>query len=257
MKQTDIKMIVTDLDGTLLKDDKSISTYAENVIKQLRDRGILFVVATARPIRAVKTFLPWVNFDAAIFHNGAVVMDHETILKKLGIKNPSKIANAILDDNPDYKIAVESNDVMYSNFNAGEIWPGIDYIKTSDFKELEHSHAEKIIVDAHSVEDVNKLMKYMEDDLYMLPSENRIITIHNIQSSKMNGIKILAERYDISLDQIVTFGDDYNDIDMLRSCGMGVAVENALPEVKKAAREITESNEQDGVAKWLERFLRI
>lgn len=257
MKHTNIKMIVTDLDGTLLKDDKSISTYTENVIKQLRDRGILFVVATARPIRAVKTFLPWVNFDAAIFHNGAVVMDHETILKELGIKNPSKIVNAILDDNPDYKIAVESNDVMYSNFNAGEIWPGIDYIKTSDFKELEHFYAEKIIVDAHSVEEMNKLMKYMDDDLYMLPSENRIITIHNIQSSKINGIKILAERYDISLDQIVTFGDDYNDIDMLRSCGMGVAVENALPEVKKAAREITESNEQDGVAKWLERFLRI
>lgn len=257
MNHTDIKMIVTDLDGTLLKDDKSISAYTENVIKQLRNSGILFVVATARPIRAVKTFLPGVNYDAAIFHNGAVIMDHETLLKKLGIKNPSKIVNAILDDNPDYKIAVESNDVMYSNFNAGEIWPGIDYIRTSDFKELEHSYAEKVIVDAHSMEEMNKLMKYMSDELYMLPSENRIITIHNIQSSKMNGIKTLAERYDISLSQIVTFGDDYNDIDMLSSCGIGVAVENALPEVKKAAKEITESNEQDGVAKWLERFLGI
>ncbi len=54
-----------------------------------------------------------------------------------------------------------------------------------------------------------------------------------------------------------TFGDDYNDIDILSSCGIGVAVENALPEVKKAAKEITESNEQDGVAKWMERFLGI
>ena len=61
MNHMDIKMIVTDLDGTLLKDDKSISTYTENVIKQLRNRGILFVVATARPIRAVKTFLPRIN----------------------------------------------------------------------------------------------------------------------------------------------------------------------------------------------------
>ena len=49
--------------------------------------------------------LPWINYDATIFHNGAVVIDHETLLKELGIKNPSKIAN------------------------AGEIWPGIDYIK--------------------------------------------------------------------------------------------------------------------------------
>lgn len=255
MKHTDIKMIVTDLDGTLLRDDKSISTRTETVIKQLRNNGIPFVVATARPIRAVKTFLPWVSFDAAIFHNGAVVMDHEILLKNLGIKNPQRIVNAILNDKPDYKIAVESNDMMYSNFDAGEIWPGIDYIKTPDFKELEHSFAEKIIVDAYSIEEMNALEKYITDDLYMLLSENRIVTIHNTQSSKMNGIKTLAERYNISPDQIVAFGDDYNDIDMLKSCGIGVAVENALSEVKNAADEITESNEQDGVAKWLERYL--
>lgn len=257
MNHTDIKMIVTDLDGTLLKDDKSISTYTENIIKQLRSRGILFIVATARPIRAVKTFLPRIKYDAAVFHNGAVVMDHEILLKNLGIKNPREIVNSILDDNPNYKIAVESNDVMYSNFNAGEIWPGVDYIKTFDFKELKNSYAEKIIVNACPMEEMNQLMKYIPDDLYLLPSENRIITIHNIQSTKMNGIKALAECYDISPSQIVAFGDDYNDIDMLRLCGIGVAVENALPDVKKAAKEITESNEQDGVAKWLERFFGI
>lgn len=255
MNHIDIKMIVTDLDGTLLKDDKSISTHTETVIKQLRNNGILFVIATARPIRAVKTFLPWVRYDAAIFHNGAVVMDHEILLKNLGIKNPRKVVNAILKDKPNCKIAVESNDVMYSNFNAGEIWPGIDYIKTSDFKELEHSYAEKIIVDNHSIENMNTLKKYITDDLYMLLSENRIVTIHNTQSTKMNGIRTLAERYNISPSQIVAFGDDYNDIDMLKLCGIGVAVENALSEVKNAADEITESNEQDGVAKWLERYL--
>lgn len=63
-------------------------------------------------------------------------------------------------------------------------------------------------------------------------SENRIITIHNIQSTKLNGIKTLAERYGITLNQIAAFGDDYNDIEMLESCGIGIAVENALPEVK-------------------------
>lgn len=144
---------------------------------------------------------------------------------------------------------------MYSNFNAEEIWHGIDYIKTVDFKELKSAYAEKIIVDAHSTEDMNTLMKYITNDLYLLPSENRLITIHNTQSTKMNGIRTLAERYNISPSQIVAFGDDYNDIEMLKSCGIGVAVENALSEVKKAAKEITESNEHDGVAKWLERFL--
>lgn len=254
MNTANIKMIVTDLDGTLLKDDKQISKHTKTVIEQLKNRNILFVIATARPIRAVKTFLPEVTYDAAVFHNGAVVMDGDLLLEEFGIKKPKKIAQAILKDKPNCKIAVESKDKMYSNFNAEEIWPGIDYIETSDFNELDHSYAEKIIIDAYSIGDLNSLKKYLTDDLYMILSENRIITIHNIQSTKLNGIKTLAERYGISLNQIAAFGDDYNDIEMLESCGIGIAVENALPEVKKSANDITGSNEQDGVAVWIENF---
>lgn len=116
-------------------------------------------------------------------------------------------------DKPNFKIAVESKDKMYRHFNAEEIWPGIDYIETSDFNELDHSYAEKIIIDAYSIGDMNTLKKYITDDLYMILPENRIITIHNIQSTKLNGIKTLAERYDISLNQIAAFEDDYNDIE--------------------------------------------
>lgn len=252
MNTANIKMIVTDLDGTLLKDDKQISKRTKAMIEQLRSRNILFVVATARPIRAVKTFLPDITYDAAIFHNGAVVMKGDLLLKKCGIKNPQNIIQTILKNKPDCRIAVESNDIMYSNFNAGVIWPGINYIETSDFIELTSCFAEKIIVDAHSIEEMNTLQKYLTNDLYMILSENRIITIHNKHTSKINGIKHLAEHYGITLNQIVAFGDDYNDIEMLKSCGIGIAVENALPEVKKAANEITGSNEQDGVAAWIE-----
>lgn len=255
MNTANIKMIVTDLDGTLLKNDKQISSRTKSVINQLQNRNILFVIATARPIRAVKVFLPWVNYDAAIFHNGAVVMDGELLCAKRGIKSPKQVVLTILKNNPHCNIAVESNDVMYSNFDAGVIWPGIDYIETSDFNELKSSFAEKIIIDAHSIEEMHTLKNYLTEDLYMILSENRIITIHNIHTSKINGIKILAKRYGITLDQIVAFGDDYNDIEMLKSCGIGIAVENALPEVKEAANQITGCNEEDGVAAWIEHFL--
>ena len=68
-----IKMIVTDLDGTLLKKEKTITEYTSSVFRQCRDIGIKLVCATARPIRAVKMLnLDWL-FDAAIYHNGAVI----------------------------------------------------------------------------------------------------------------------------------------------------------------------------------------
>ncbi len=88
-------MVVTDLDGTLLRDDKSISAYTEKIIENVRQRGILFVIATARPIRAVKKFLPWVSYDAAVFHNGAVVEEGDCRLGKTGIENPLEIVTAI------------------------------------------------------------------------------------------------------------------------------------------------------------------
>ena len=73
----------------------------------------------------------------------------------------------------------------------------------------------------------------------------------NRKATKLNGIRLLAERYGIGLSETAAFGDDYNDIDMLSACGKGVAVENALPEVKAAANEVCGSSEEDGVARWI------
>lgn len=248
----DIKMVVTDLDGTLLKDDKSISDYTKQIIQRLREKGILFVIATARPIRAVKQFLPRISYDAAVFHNGAVVEEGDCRLGKTGIENPLEIVAAILRDRPDAKIAVESNDVMYSNFDAGEFWPGIIYTATGDFREIEGLVADKIIIGAKSVEEMNVFLPYLGDELYIQLLENRIATIHNRQSSKINGIRLIAEKHGIDLEQVAAFGDDYNDIEMLKACGIGIAVENALEEVKAAAAQVCASNEHDGVARWLE-----
>lgn len=72
------------------------------------------------------------------------------------------------------------------------------------------------------------------------------------QATKINGINVIAKQYGISIDEIAAFGDDYNDINMIESCGMGIAVSNAINEVKNAADEICSGNDDDGVAKWLE-----
>ncbi len=70
-------------------------------------------------------------------------------------------------------------------------------------------------------------------------------------SGKIEAIRTLADTSKISAEDIVAFGDDLNDIEMLKLCGMGVAVANAIPEVQEAADVITLSNDEDGVAEWL------
>lgn len=254
-RRPDIKMIVTDLDSTLLKNDKTISPYTQSVLERLQAKNIRFAIATARPIRSVKGPLPFLKYDAAIFHNGAVVFAGDRLLGKCGIENPTAIVSAIMKAHPDSRISIESNDVMYSNCAPEEVWSGIVYTKTQDFHETEHLVADKILVEAHSLDDMNSFRAYIPDNLYLQLSENQVAMIMNRQATKANGIKMLAAHYGIPMEQIAAFGDDYNDIDMLQSCGAGIAMDNALAEVKAAADHVCGSNEQDGVAGWIEKNL--
>ena len=117
----DIRMIVTDLDGTFLRTDKSVSAYSQQIIRQCREKGIVFVIATARPVRAVKSFLPFLSCDAAIYHNGAVVRLGEKTLDGYGIPNPEKYIFPLLEAFPDLHVSAEIQDCLYANFNPGNI----------------------------------------------------------------------------------------------------------------------------------------
>lgn len=246
-----IKMIVTDLDRTLLRDDKTISPYTAETLAELARRGIPFVTATARPIRTVREQLSFLRFDAAVYHNGAVIMAGDRTIAKYGIPEPGRIAAAMLRDRPERKISIESNDRMYSNMAAEELWPGVRYVKTADFRETAGLIADKILISVGSLEEMSGLEGYVPGEAYLQLSENSVAMMMNRRATKLNGIKLLAERYGVGLGEVAAFGDDYNDIEMLRECGAGVAVANALPEVKAAADEICGSNEEDGAARWI------
>ena len=250
-----IRMVVTDLDGTLLRNDKSISLRTQRAVARLRERGVLFVAATARPIRGVRGFLPGLSCDGALYHNGAVVVWGGERLEVFGVERPLDVVRAVLADDPARWVAVEADDVLYSNFDPGEIWPGVESVRTDDFREVESLTADKIIVEARTLAEAEALQARLPESLYAQLSENRIAMIMNRQATKLNGVRLLAARLGVSLDEIAAFGDDYNDVDMLRECGVGVAVENALDEVKAAADEICPSNEEDGFARWVEGML--
>lgn len=246
-----VRLIVTDLDGTLLLGDKTISDNTADVIKRLREEGIRFGIATARPIRSVKNFLPFLTYDFAIFHNGAVVMDGEKLLPGFGIENVYQVVIKLMNELPGAHICLEAEDVMYSSFNTDDIWPGFEYVKTEDFHEVIGKTGDKIIIEAGTREELERIKSIIPDNLYAELSEGQVVMIMNKKATKFNGIKIIAERYNVNLEEVAAFGDDYNDICMLENCGIGVAVGNALEEVKKAANYVCDSNEADGEANWI------
>jgi hypothetical protein len=250
------KMIVTDLDGTLLRNDKSISEYTFKIIKKLCDEGHKFVIATARPFRATKKLLENVKIDAGIYHNGALIFINGEKTEDYQIDNANQIIEKILLEYPNASIAIESEDVLYSNFDAKRLWSGVNYIHTkTNFSELIGKKSDKIIIEVSSLEDMKKYEEFLPVDLYIQLSENKIGMIMKKDATKSNGVDSIAKKFDVELKNIIAFGDDYNDIDMLKFCGIGVCVKNAVEDVKNVADYICDSNENDGVAKWIEKFI--
>ena len=248
-----IRMLVTDLDGTYLRNDKTVSEYTLAVTEAARKKGVLFAVATARPIRSVVEWLPFVKFDVGIFHNGAVIRTPDGDIGGMGVDGPDVIARNILAALPEACISIESEDKLYCNFDSNRIWPGAEFTFTQDFGCMAGRIADKMIVEARSAEDVARFSRFIPDYAYAVLSENRIAMIMNKKATKLNAIRAVADKYGIAMEDVAAFGDDYNDIDMLKGCGIGVAVANALDEVKQAADEVCGSNMDDGVAMWIER----
>lgn len=239
------KMIVTDLDGTLLKSNKSVDSQTKSLINNFRARGIKIVIATARPESSVKQFIPDVAFDAAIYNNGSILsFCQENIKVYESIACPGK-AIKTLKEHGFKKIAVAAEEKLYANFDVTEIWPDTYFIKTNDFSEVSEQFCEIAFV-INSYQNLKAIEELFERNIYMQISENTIGMIMSKSATKENGIIIIAEKYNIDLSEIVAFGDDYNDIQMLKLCGLGVAVGNAIPEVKNVADAVCLSNEESG-----------
>jgi len=248
-----IKMIVTDLDNTLLSRDKTISEYTASVFSRCRNAGIKIVFATARPVRAVTK---WLNIDiqsdACIYHNGAVVKIGDELFQETGIEHD--IVNKLLGATgqlDSMRTAVEINDMLYANFDASTVWPGVEYVMT-DFGDLPQMPADKIIFITAEKAEIDKIERLLDDDLYWEISENEVLMVMDKDARKKNAVNALAAHFEIPLTEIVAFGDDHNDVEMLRECGIGVAVANAIDEAKAAADYVCDTNDTDGVAKWLE-----
>lgn len=248
-----IKMIVTDLDRTLLRDDKTISAYTAKVLSSARARGIKLVFATARPKRTVSHFFEDIEVDALVLHNGAVTHIGKERSHLYGIDSETKdrLLNAIMENHPQAPVSVEIDDTLYANFDARTIWDQIEFTRT-DFKDLPKRPADKIIIGLKDTKEAAVYKAHLPEDLYIEVSEGELGLIMNRDATKWNAVTQIAQHFGIREDAIVAFGDDFNDIEMLRGAGYGVAVQNALEQVKAVADEVCGSNQEDGVARWIE-----
>lgn len=249
----DIKMIVLDLDRTLLRSDKSISEYTTRILNECKRIGIKVVIASARPRRAVKVFANQIGCEDIICLNGAMVTINEKVIetKKIDKNVAHDVILKIMEKFPTSKLSAEINDFIYANFDLNEIFTNFTNVILTDFSEITED-VDKIIFGVEDNNEINQVISLLPNSLYTSIANGYLLQVMSNEATKLNGVKTLAEYYNISLDEIAAFGDDNDDIEMIKQCGYGVAMANGIKEVLKVANYITESSDEDGVAKWIE-----
>lgn len=253
-----MKLIIMDLDNTLLRKDKSISDYTVKVLERCRKRGYLIAFATARAENAMLRFLQAIGPDAVISNGGATIrVNGEIIYRNLmpseDVAMIIKMCRGFTDGQG--LITAECDDGYYCNFHPDDIDRSSVYIY-SDFDEFK-TPAYKITAKLRNEKWGEEIVKACPDCTVIGFSGEDWRRFAAKDSNKATAMRILLRYLGIDLEDVIAFGDDYNDIEMLECTGTAVAVSNAIQAVKDVADFITDSNDDDGVAAFLEKKILI
>ena len=247
-----VKAIVLDLDRTLLRTDKSLSEYTVSVLKKCRQKGIAVMVATARPLRTTLPICDRIKFDAMVVSNGARILCGSQKTEYTIAPDCGTALLKALQCQEDFRITLETGDCAYSNKPIGEY----ETILADDLIALVKSERiMKILVHFDREDTLERVKKALPEELYCTVSGGWLIQIMDRKATKWNGVRAMLEMENISPEEAVFFGDDQDDLEPLRMCAMGFAVSNANEEVKAAADYVCGSNDEDGVAGFLEQKL--
>ncbi len=260
------KLICTDIDGTLLNKDRELSEATISEVQRISP--IPFVLISSRMPKAMRHLQEQFKNTTTpiIAYNGGLILNNDTVLH-----------STVIDNTVLFEIINQcaKTSIHLSLFYANEWYvPSMDFwaqreanntkvtpiIKSnlavlSQWKnEGKGAHKIMCMGDEDEIEFLyNWLGKSYSNEIILYRSKPTYIEISHQSISKKTAIEVLLKNCysEISMENVVAFGDNYNDIEMLKAVGLGVAVANAKEEVLKIANKITDTNKNDGVAKVL------
>ena len=280
----DIRIIALDLDGTLLDSEKRLSEVNRDALQRAAAKGVLIVPTTGRFFGmmppAVRD-LPFVRY--AITINGAQVYDRETDTAIVRDEIPLGMALGVME-------VLDRYDVIYDCYRANWGWmtaalqeKAADYATNEHYLKMVREFRRPVPeLKAHlrttaSEGDVQKVMLFgtnrerstaidclrkLSDEIAASFPEIKVTasTWNNIElniktAHKGNALRRFAEHLGFGLENCMAFGDGMNDFTMVEAAGLGVAMANAEPEVKRVAKDVVPSNDEDGVAKGMDKWI--
>lgn len=274
------KLVCIDMDGTLLNSKKTVSEANKNAIKKAHELGVNIVITTGRVYENAAFYSNLIGVKSLVVaSNGAIIKekDREEVVYKssLGIENIKQIISLC------NKYKVRPNFNTHNSFICGSRFVytlvsrlflksmtaaddgklKMEYIKDNYklIKKLEQSCDDVIKCEIIHISSkkINALKEELNElkDIEVVSSSKYNIEITAKSVSKGKAVEVLANYYKIRREEIITIGDSENDLSMIEYGGLGVAMGNAGEEIKRRADYITDTNNNDGVAKVINKFI--
>ena len=265
-----IKAIFIDIDGTLRDSNRNLSSRKINAVKKVTDKGILVILCSGRPRKYTEQISRECFASKYIItSSGGMIYDYEenkvlyvnemnkeALIKLYEIANPEdvrfimnvgegRVVNKVKHADQEIQLDEDIKDFVYNN-------PVVQCtIADSNYDKIK-----KLIPKIDKVKNVEikNRHKSLLDDKFK-DDKTVFCDIANTNSNKGNAVKKLLEILNISKEDTIAIGDDNNDLSMFEQVGYRVAVDNAIDIVKEKADEITLTNDEDGVAVYLEKLL--
>ena len=258
-----IKLIVADLDGTLLKSDKSLDDNIKDVIS---GQDYKFTIASGRSMVLVKKFISELNIDLPyITNNGAEIYQSDACVKQYSI--PDEEVRFILNLVQEFDLECHANaeNCIYTMGKIDLILPFrkrfegvLPIVDNASIHEVCANTINKIMCidkDLDKVQEfANKINLYCEH-VHCERAEGNAFVMVNRQASKGLALKNLLKLLHISSEEVVVFGDNYNDVSMFEAVKYSVCMENADKDVKDKATFICGSNDRNGVSDFIQKYI--
>lgn len=265
-----VKVISIDIDGTLLNDDRQITTDVKQAIQTALVQGIKIVITTGRPLPGVRDILDELGIYGSdqyvITYNGGMVQTadgRKTLFSlPLDVKEFDKI-NQFMREQSTY-VQVETRDAAYTTHHTIHRWASfenslvnlplyvldqdaqlneIDFIKAIANAESDELDAVQAAIPAEIANHVN-----------VIRSTANNLEFIDAKASKGNALAALVEVLDIDISETMAIGDQENDYSMIERAGIGVAMGNAIDKIKAVANCQTDTNNRSGVARAIEQY---
>ena len=263
------KLIALDMDGTLLNEEKKISKANFDAIQNAREKGVKVVLATGRPLKGIHQYLTQLNLiskeEYAVTYNGSLIQNTSgsIIIDKKPLSHEDNKYLYELSKKLNVNIHALTYDKCitpkfnkYSEYEANMNQIPLEIV---DFENIDENVViiKTMFIDEPEILDrvVPEIPKEVYDRFTVVRSAPFFLEFIDKSSNKGSGIHKLAESLGIKQEEVICVGDAGNDLHMIEYAGLGVAMGNAFEEVKKAADYVTATNDDDGVAEVINKFI--